>query len=85
MISDGKMPRAFATPNTDDPYPLVIAPIHDTKRRVDEFPQKGLIGFMHPPEKGVCSLIIFSLPILMNRPLFLDPFSLFKAGEVGKK
>ena len=54
MISDGKMQQAFATPNTDDPYLLVIAPIHDTKRRVDEFPQKGLIEFgRHPSHIGI--------------------------------
>ena len=47
--SGGKLQQAFATPNADDSHPCRITPVHDAKRRMDEFPQEGLIEFGHHP------------------------------------
>ena len=39
----------LAAPNADNPHPLGVTPVHDTKRRMDKLPQKGLIEFRHYP------------------------------------
>ena len=54
VTSRGKTQQAFAAPDADNPYPLGITPVHDAERRMDEFPQEGLIEFgYHPTHIGM--------------------------------
>lgn len=56
LVTRGKLQQAFATPDADDPHPLGIAPAHDAERRMDEFPQEGLIEFgYHSAQLGMVS------------------------------
>ena len=49
MVWCGQMQLALAAPNADYPHVPGITPVHNAKRRMDEFPQKGLIEFRHYP------------------------------------
>ena len=42
-----KTQQTLAAKDPDNPYPLGIAPVHNAKWRLEEFPQKGLIEFGH--------------------------------------
>lgn len=49
VTSRGKMPQAFVAPDADNPHPLGVTPVHDTERRMDEFPQERLIDSGYHP------------------------------------
>ena len=51
MVRSGKTQQALAAPNTDDPYSLVIASVHDPKRWMNELAKKGLIEFGYHPSR----------------------------------
>jgi len=60
---------ALAALDAHDPHPLEIAPVHEPKRRLDEFPQKRLIEFgYHPCPIGVVGYRLDPLEELLHHP-----------------
>lgn len=69
FISRGQMKQAFAAPDTDNPYPSGVSPVHDAEWWVDEFAQKGLIEFGdHPAHVWMVSQYLNTLKHLSHKP-----------------
>jgi len=59
----------LTAPDADNPSPLGIAPVHNAKWRMDEFPQKGLIELgYYPPHIGMADQGLDALEDFLHQP-----------------